>query len=95
MKRALSMLAAGLMIAALSGCACDQSSYIQRGGEGMAGMMRGSCRRAPNLCRPCRLGRGGEEAFVPGPPSGTVTYPYYTIRGPRDFLASNPPSIGP
>jgi len=29
-----------------------------------------------------------------GPPSGTVAYPYYTTRGPRDFLAKNPPSIG-
>ena len=24
-----------------------------------------------------------------------ITYPYYTTRGPRDFLAKNPPSIGP
>ena len=30
-----------------------------------------------------------------GPPTGTVTYPYYTNRGPRDFLARNPGSIGP
>ena len=30
-----------------------------------------------------------------GPPSGTVAYPYYTTRGPRDFLAKRPPSIGP
>jgi len=30
-----------------------------------------------------------------GPPSGTVTYPYYTNRGPRDFLARNPRNIGP
>ncbi len=30
-----------------------------------------------------------------GPPSGQVTYPYYTNRGPRDFLARNPNSIGP
>jgi len=29
-----------------------------------------------------------------GPPTGTNAYPYYTLRGPRDFLASNPPSIG-
>lgn len=29
-----------------------------------------------------------------GPPSAMV-YPYYTIRGPRDFLLDNPPSIGP
>lgn len=35
------------------------------------------------------------EAPVGGPPVGTVTYPYYTVRGPRDFLANDPPSIGP
>jgi hypothetical protein len=29
-----------------------------------------------------------------GPPSPTVTYPYYTTRGPRDFLMDNPPTIG-
>jgi hypothetical protein len=28
-------------------------------------------------------------------PIGAVAYPYYTVRGPRDFLAKNPPSIGP
>jgi hypothetical protein len=36
---------------------------------------------------------------TPGPANGpaapTVTYPYYTTRGPRDFLAAQPPSIGP
>jgi hypothetical protein len=29
-----------------------------------------------------------------GPATGAVTYPYYTTRGPRDFLMNNPPSIG-
>ncbi len=32
--------------------------------------------------------------FTPGPASGQVAYPYYTTRGPRDFLQANPPSIG-
>lgn len=38
------------------------------------------------------MGYGG------GPPIGQVTYPYYTNRGPRDFLIQtppSPPSIGP
>jgi hypothetical protein len=35
------------------------------------------------------------QQFTPGPPVGQVTYPYYTLRGPRDFLARNPRSIGP
>jgi hypothetical protein len=30
-----------------------------------------------------------------GPQTAQVAYPYYTIRGPRDFLVDNPPSIGP
>jgi len=34
------------------------------------------------------------QPFNPGPPTGTVAYPYYTHRGPRDFLLDNPPSIG-
>ena len=33
--------------------------------------------------------------FNPGPPTGAVTYPYYTVRGPRDFLAQDMPPIGP
>jgi hypothetical protein len=33
--------------------------------------------------------------FNPGPPVAQVGYPYYTLRGPRDFLLNNPPSIGP
>jgi len=37
----------------------------------------------------------GEQAGpADGPPSPTVTYPYYTTRGPRDFFLANPPSIG-
>ncbi len=34
------------------------------------------------------------QQFTPGPPSAQVGYPYYTVRGPRDFLLDNPPSIG-
>lgn len=29
-----------------------------------------------------------------GPDTAQVGYPYYTTRGPRDFLQDNPPSIG-
>ena len=36
-----------------------------------------------------------QPAVDSGPPAGAITYPYYTVRGPRDFLAKNPPSIGP
>jgi hypothetical protein len=36
-----------------------------------------------------------EPEPAPGPSAATVGYPYYTTRGPRDFLAPHPPSIGP
>lgn len=32
--------------------------------------------------------------FTPGPPTGQVAYPYYSVRGPRDFFVDNPPTIG-
>lgn len=32
--------------------------------------------------------------YYPGPATSQVAYPYYTHRGPRDFLMDNPPSIG-
>ena len=32
--------------------------------------------------------------FYPGPSSAQVGYPYYSHRGPRDFLVDNPPTIG-
>jgi hypothetical protein len=34
------------------------------------------------------------QPFTPGPPTGQTAYPYYTVRGPRDFLQSDPPTIG-
>ena len=42
-----------------------------------------------------RRDAGGEYEFAAGPPTGGTTYPYYTTRGPRDFLARNPRDIGP
>lgn len=51
------------------------------------------------VCGPAAPGCGssGDEnyTFNPGPPTGQTAYPYYTLRGPRDFLLNNPPSIGP
>jgi hypothetical protein len=43
-------------------------------------------------------GQGGPAANAqpaPGPSAGNVSYPYYTTRGPRDFLAADPRGIGP
>ena len=48
----------------------------------------------------CIAGRGPlrrhcGSAGPAGPPTGTITYPYYTLRGPRSFFAQNPRAIGP
>ncbi|MCS7236645.1 MAG: hypothetical protein NZ899_00050 [Thermoguttaceae bacterium] len=60
------------------------------------GACRSGCLLSP-LIDPRLLGiyRPTYQPYVAGPPIGTVVYPYYTVRGPRDFLAVNPPSIGP
>ncbi len=42
------------------------------------------------LAAPCCRKQGPQ-----GPPMTAMQYPYYANRGPRDFLAKNPPSIGP
>jgi len=43
----------------------------------------------------CPGGYDDGAAAAGGPPTAQVTYPYYTVRGPRDFLAENPRGIGP
>ncbi len=63
------------------------------------GGCRSSCPRDAILCgllgRCCCTHVADPPPVTPGPPTGAITYPYYTIRGPRDFLAESPPSIGP
>jgi hypothetical protein len=49
----------------------------------------------PGFFKPGGRGNGEGETGEAGPPTGAVTYPYYTTRGPRDFLARSPASIGP
>jgi hypothetical protein len=96
MKRLLVSLLAASMLVAVAGCA-----------NGPGGCDPG-CDPPQNCARHAALGsrhcgdpvRGGRcrdcpEAFTPGPPVGQVTYPYYTLRGPRDFLQRVPTPIGP
>lgn len=48
---------------------------------------------APGCC--CCNSGDQNYNFTPGPPVAQTAYPYYTVRGPRDYLLANPPSIGP
>ena len=49
-----------------------------------------------SCCPFCGCGPSGDQNynFNPGPPVAQTAYPYYTLRGPRDYLLGNPPSIG-
>jgi hypothetical protein len=58
------------------------------------GIANGGCGPGSGFC-PNGQGYPEYPAFNQGPPVGQVAYPYYTTRGPRDFLRNNPPSIGP
>ena len=78
------------------------------GGCGAGGCGAGGCGVGGKLCHRCGLGKvlGGAAhpygGAVPhtNPVQGqsglapSYAYPYYTTRGPRDFLRDNPPSIG-
>ena len=85
--------------AAPEGCCAT----TQHGGQSCADPSDDGAVPAKKHCCPLlgRLGRRqpAEAAEQPvaeaGPPGGAITYPYYTNRGPRDFLAKNPQSIGP
>lgn len=56
-----------------------------------------SCCGPPAPGCPLCCGASGDHNynFNPGPPVAQTAYPYYTLRGPRDFLLDNPPTIGP
>ena len=89
------------------GCAdCGSGCSIGRafgGGETCGDCGKGCCicemaGRAAGAVRGLNPHSGGYPempTYNPGPPVGQVAYPYYTVRGPRDFLRDNPPSIGP
>jgi len=91
MKRALMLLAVVATLLGVTGCEHHRHTvrhgcgnpYCDRCGDGMAGT------HVP------RLPHGyAEEEGPAGPATAQYAYPYYTIRGPRDFLVNEPSSIG-
>lgn len=94
MKARLLCALALLVILCSSGCNCINLADSGSGGGG---------RRGPRAINPGGglLGdgyaghhRSREYNGPQGPATAQVAYPYYTLRGPRDFLVNNPPSIG-
>lgn len=66
-------------------------------GHGGADCGCSCCSQPPagGCCQPCCPSGDHMYNFAPGPPTAQTAYPYYTTRGPRDFLMGNPPPIGP
>ncbi len=83
MRRTLLSLALSTVLAAFTGCACDCCNP--------SGNACG-CHLRPGLCCDRQGPQDGQQQAGNG---GVVSWPYYTLRGPRDFLEANPQSIGP
>ncbi len=110
MKHAILLLFAGGLLAGLTGCVFPHGragtglmhGSCQNAPENCAacdGQCDDDCNcNDPNCrCHHCLARHHANRAGAQdaGPPAPTVVYPYYTVRGPRDFLARNPGSIGP
>jgi hypothetical protein len=75
------------------GGTCD---HCETGPAPLKGRYGGLAKHGMTAAEAAALEAAGDGQIGPaGPPSGAVAYPYYTTRGPRDFLARRPPSIGP
>lgn len=99
MKHALFVMIAVMFLASFSGClhnqvACDGDPSVR------------ACGRTARCWPPCNifgcgrhggghLGHGAGELQPQQPPVAAITYPYYTVRGPRDFFQRTPSPIGP
>ena len=74
-------------------CNCPEDGYMHeghlhgRGGRGRGQAVSGMAYDA--------YGNPIPEQAPPGMSAATVAYPYYTTRGPRDFLLEFPNGIGP
>ncbi len=79
-----------------NGGGCDScGGGANNGGGGCANGQCGAGGQGDYAHHPLPRGEGGTYVGQEGPPTAGVAYPYYSNRGPRDFLAANPPSIGP
>ena len=76
------------------GCAGGECGCAGGGYNCVDGVCSGtSCSSGGLMSRP--HGYPAQADYMAGPPTASVTYPYYTVRGPRDFLLDSPPGIGP
>jgi len=96
MRKIVFALFALVTLAGISGClrnqvVCDDDPCVQACGR-MARCWP-PCGSDGRLCRD--RGHGTPAMQPQQPPMAAITYPYYTLRGPRDFLERTPKPIGP
>ena len=90
MKRALMLLAVVASLLGVTGC--HHHRHMVR--QGCGNPYCDHCGGGMGTHVP-RLPHGYAEQTDPsGPATAQTAYPYYTIRGPRDFLVNEPSSIG-
>jgi hypothetical protein len=98
MKRLIFVLAAGVLTVAATGCfhhnIRQDDPALGHHGCRECGAFGGLAGKSQGLHETRGWRHQPIETEPAGPPTATVAYPYYTTRGPRDFLAPNPPSIG-
>jgi hypothetical protein len=84
MKRAIFLVVAMVVLTGImTGCASHRCSGLSK---------QASCKACGGHgCQQCCP----QQACQNASPAAAVAYPYYTVRGPRDFLDKNPESIGP
>jgi hypothetical protein len=100
MKRTISTIAILALLFAAPGC-LHRNTHPSGGqggcGPGCGGLLGGLGGGGP-ISQEIHATQGWRhqtpEIGPAGPPTGATAYPYYTLRGPRDFLTNNPPSIG-
>jgi hypothetical protein len=84
----------GCAVGGCNGGCCDPAGCGGACRRVIDGIASGGCGPGCGLC-PHAGGYPEYPSFNQGPPVGQVAYPYYTTRGPRDFLRDHPPTIGP
>ena len=99
MKRRWFALVAAILLFSTSGCLNQQVGRPNGAcSDGQCRGLLGGLLDDGKTCGPHEDARGCRqrvpEAGPAGPPTAAYAYPYYTLHGPRDFLLSNPPSLG-
>ena len=96
MKRAVMFLGLMCSLVASTGCLRNRACNNCNGPLGcrpcQIGWQRGGTDYQASLSH-SEYRRGGQD-MGSGGQAAQVAYPYYTTRGPRDFLLNNPPTIG-